>query len=160
MKKSRKAEEVSLLKGLLAGLAGGLVGSAAKVVAEKLVPPRTEGQTPPPRLLVERVDAATATPIPEAAKKAAEQGIHWGFGTLAGGVYGVAAELSPRVTSWRGSVFGLTLNRVAHEGLLPRMDLVEPVPQQPAQERVSEWVTHVVYGVTTDLVRRAVRKRL
>jgi putative membrane protein len=72
----------------------------------------------------------------------------------------VAAELSTRVTSWQGAVFGLTVNRLAHKGLLPGMDLVEPVAEQPAQERISEWVSHVIYGVTTEVVRRAVRKRL
>jgi putative membrane protein len=155
-----KPRNVSLWKGLLAGVAGGLAGSAAKLIAEKLVPPRTQGQTPPPVLVVERVAHAVGEEPDGSAKSAAAQGIHWGFGTMIGGVYGVAAELSPRVTSWQGSVFGLTVNRLAHNGLLPGLDLVEPVPQQPAQERVSEWVSHVIYGVTTEVVRRAVRRRL
>jgi putative membrane protein len=157
MKKPRK---ISLLKGLLAGVAGGLAGSAAKIVAEKLVPPRTQGQPAPPALVIERLAHAAGEEPTESAKQVGGEGIHWGFGTMLGGVYGVAAELSPGVTSWRGSVFGLTVNRLAHKGLLPGLDLVEPVAKQPAQERVSEWVSHVVYGVTTDLVRRAVRKRL
>ena len=161
MKKSASpSKDISLLKGLLAGVAGGLVGSAAKVAAERLFPPRTQGQPEPPALVVERVARAAGTQPSPATKRAGAQGIHWGFGTMLGGAYGVAAELSPRVTSWRGSVFGLTVNRFAHQGLLPGLDLVEPVPEQPAQERVSEWVSHVIYGVTTDLVRRAVRKRL
>ncbi len=160
MKKPSKAEDLSLLKGLLAGLAGGLVGSAAKVVAEELFPPRTKGRTIPPRILIDRAVEATNASVPEPAKQAATQGIHWAFGTMIGGAYGVAAELSPKVTSWRGGVFGLTVNRVAHDNLLPKMELVAPVPEQPAQERVSEWITHVVYGVTTDTVRRLVRKRL
>jgi putative membrane protein len=160
MKKPPKPAQVSLLKGLLAGVAGGLVGSAAKVLAETLIPPRTQGQPPPPALVIERVANAAGEQPAEATRRAGAQGIHWGFGTLLGGVYGVAAELSPQVTSWRGAVFGLTVNKFAHEQLLPRMNLVEPVARQPAQERISEWVSHVVYGVTTDLVRRAVRKRL
>ena len=150
----------SLVKALLAGLAGGLVGSAAKVAAEKLIPPRTKGQTAPPKLVVERASAAAEVHLPPAAKQAAAQGLHWGFGTLTGGIYGVAAEYQPRVTAWRGAAFGLTLNRLMHEGLLPRTGLVEPLGEQPAQERVSEWITHVVYGVVAEGVRRSVRKRL
>ncbi len=150
----------SLSKALLAGLAGGLAGSAAKVVAEKLFPPRTQGQAPPPKIVVERVaDAADAQPS-ETVKKAATEGIHWSFGTLTGGVYGVAAEFSPRITAWRGAAFGLGLNRLMHEGVLPHAGFAAPVKDQPAQERVSEWVTHAVYGVVTEVVRRAVRKRL
>lgn len=153
-------KDISLLKGLLAGVAGGLAGSAAKVIAEKLFPPRTEGQPAPPVLVVERAANAAGAQPSEATKQVGAQGIHWGFGTMIGGAYGIAAELTPKVTSWRGAVFGLTVNRLAHDQMLPKMKLVEPVAEQPAQERVSEWVTHVVYGVTTDLVRRAVRKRL
>ena len=153
-------KQISLLKGLLAGAAGGLAGSAAKVIMEKLVPPRTEGQPEPPALVVERVGHAIGAEPGEKTKQVAGQGIHWGFGTLLGAAYGVAAELSPKVTSWRGGAFGLTVNRLAHEGLLPGLDLVEPVNEQPAQERVSEWVSHALYGITTELVRRSVRKRL
>ena len=35
-----------------------------------------------------------------------------------------------------------------------------PPGRQPTQERISEWVTHAVYGVATDSVRRAVRRAL
>jgi putative membrane protein len=150
----------SFFKALLAGLAGGLVGSAAKSVTEKLLPPRTRGQTPPPQILVERAEAATETKLPPTKEKAATSAIHWTFGTVTGGIYGLAAEYQPRTTAWAGAAFGLTLNRLTHEGFLPRAGLVEPVPEQPAQERVSEWVTHIAYGVTTELVRRFVRKRL
>ena len=150
----------SLSKALLAGLAGGLAGSAAKVVAEKLFPPRTEGQTPPPRKAVERMaDAVEAQPT-QTVKSAAAEGLHWSFGTVIGGVYGIAAEFEPKVTAWRGAAFGLGLNRVMHEGLLPYAGWAAPPKDQPAQERVSEWVTHAVYGIVTEVVRRAVRKRL
>ncbi len=150
----------SFFKALLAGLAGGLVGSAVKVATEKLLPPRTKGQTPPPQLVVERAESAAGAKLPPAGKKAATEAVHWGFGTVTGGIYGLAAEYQPRTTAWAGAAFGLTLNRLTHEGFLPRTGLVEPIPDQPAQERVSEWITHIAYGVTTELVRRAVRKRL
>ncbi len=155
-----KDRDASLAKGFLAGLAGGLAGTVAKVIGEKLMPPRTQGQTPPPLLVVARTAAAADVDVSTAEKKAAAEALHWTFGTLTGGVYGAVVEYQPQATSWQGGAFGLTLNRLAHEGVLPRAGLVEPVPEQPAQERVSEWVTHVMYGVTTELVRRAVRKRL
>lgn len=147
-------------KALLAGLAGGLVGSAAKVVAEKVFPPRVEGQTPPPKLVAQRTAAAADTALPPIAETLALGGMHWGFGTLTGGVYGLVAELYPQATAWRGAVFGLAVNRLMHKDILPHNKLVEPVPEQPIQERLSEWVTHVVYGVVTDSVRRSMLKRL
>ncbi len=155
-----KAVSSTVTKALLAGLAGGLVGSAAKVVAEKVLPPRTEGQTPPPALIAERSAEAAEVPLHPTAKKLAAEGMHWGFGTLTGGVYGLVAELYPAAAAWRGAVFGLAVNKLMHQGILPHNGLVEPVKDQPVQERISEWVTHVVYGVVADTVRRSVLKRL
>ena len=47
--------EKSFAKGLLAGLVGGLVATAAKSLAEKVYPPRTEGQPEPPDVLAEKI---------------------------------------------------------------------------------------------------------
>jgi putative membrane protein len=149
--------ERSIAKGALAGLIGGLAGSGAKMLAEKLFPPRVQGQTPPPVMLAEQVAGRT---LPSAQKQAAMQGIHWGFGAAAGAAYGALAEIEPSVGAWKGAAFGLTLNKLTHETILPRMGLSAPKDQQPTQERISEWVTHAVYGIFTDAVRRVVRKRL
>ncbi len=147
----------SISKGLLAGLIGGLAGAGAKIIAEKVFPPRTEGQTPPPVVLAENV---TRRRLPEQERQLALQGIHWIFGALAGAAYGALVEMEPSLGAWRGAAFGITLNRVTHESILPRLGLTAPPSRQPTQERISEWVTHAVYGVTTDSVRRAVRRAL
>ncbi|HZU10802.1 MAG TPA: DUF1440 domain-containing protein [Pseudacidobacterium sp.] len=144
----------SVLKGALAGLVGGLAGAGAKEVAEQIFPPRTEGQTPPPVALAERV---TGHPLPPEKQKTAMQGIHWAFGALAGAVYGAAVEFEPSMGAWKGAAFGITLNKLTHESLLPKMGLTAPTKLQPPRERLSEWATHAVYGVVTDAVRRAVR---
>jgi putative membrane protein len=147
----------SILKGALAGLIGGLAGAGAKILAEKLVPPRIQGQTPPPVILAEQVAGHA---LPTGRQQAAMQSIHWGFGAVAGAVYGAASEFEPSLGAWKGAAFGLALNRLTHESILPRMGLTEPKGQQPTQERISEWVTHAVYGVFTEVVRRAARKSL
>jgi len=155
-RKQKQQRQRSVVKGVLAGLAGGIAGAAAKSVAEKVFPPRNAGQTPPAVLAEE----AAGHPLNERQQTVAIQGIHWAFGALAGAVYGAAVEMEPKASAWRGAVFGLTLNRLTHESILPRMGLTGPAALQPTQERLSEWVTHVVYGVTTDTVRRMVRRSL
>jgi uncharacterized membrane protein YagU involved in acid resistance len=40
------------------------------------------------------------------------------------------------------------------------MGLTEKPADQPAREHASELVTHTIYGVTTELVRRLARKLL
>ena len=44
----------SLSKGLFAGAMGGLAGGLAKAAAEVIYPPRVQGQTSPPVILMER----------------------------------------------------------------------------------------------------------
>jgi putative membrane protein len=149
--------ERSILKGAVAGLIGGLAGAGAKMVAEKILPPRVAGQAPPRVILVEQV---AGHPLSENKKRAVANGIHWGFGAIAGAVYGAMVEAEPSLGAWKGAAFGLTLNKLTHESILPRVGLATPKEQQPAQERISEWVTHAVYGVFTDVVRRGVRRAL
>jgi putative membrane protein len=147
----------SVLKGAVAGFVGGLAGAGAKALAEQLFPPRTHGQTPPPVILAEQVAGHS---LPPAQKQAAMQSIHWGFGAMAGAVYGAMVEVEPSLGAWRGAAFGLTLNKITHESVLPRMGLSAPKEEQLPQERISEWVTHAVYGIFTDAVRRGVRRSL
>jgi putative membrane protein len=150
----------SFTKALLAGVVGGLVGAAAKVAAEKLFPPRMEGQVAPPQQMVERADGAIGADLSPEAKATAAGSLHWVFGAVAGGIYGVAAEYRPGATAWHGAAFGLSVNKLMHEGVLPRTGFVAPVDEQPFQERMSEWLTHAVYGLATETARRAMRKRL
>ena len=147
----------SILKGFLAGAIGGLVGAAAKAVAEAVYPPRTQGQIPPPAVLVNRM---ASRPLSETEEVVSVQAIHWGFGALVGGAYGAVAEYQPVVTGRLGANFGLTLCGMTHASTLPMMGLTESPENQPAREHASELVTHAIYGVTTEVVRRAVRKVL
>jgi len=147
----------SIFKGALAGLVGGIAGAGVKVIAEKMLPPRVQGQIPPPVALAEQV---AGHPLKPSQQQAAMQSIHWIFGALAGAVYGAAVEIEPSLGAWKGAAFGVTLNRLTHESLLPKLGLSAPVGHQPTQERISEWVSHAAYGVVTDIVRRKVRKGL
>jgi putative membrane protein len=147
----------SLIKGFLAGAIGGLAGAAAKAAAEAVYPPRTIGQIPPPAVLVNRMAGRS---LSETEEVVSVQAIHWGFGALAGGLYGALAEYQPVVTRRLGATFGLTLCGVTHASALPMMGLTEHPTDQPAREHASEVVTHVIYGVTTELTRRLARKAL
>lgn len=145
----------SLAKGFLAGIAGGLAGAGVKLIAEKFFPPRIG--PPAPAMLAEQFAGRT---LPAAQRKAAEQGIYWVFGALAGGVYGALVEIEPAIGAWHGAAFGITLNRITHESLLPKMGLSAAPERLRTEDRINEWVTHAAYGVATDAVRRRVRKGL
>src|SRR5229473_6181667 len=108
MMKKAKLEETtherrSLAKGLLAGLIGGLVATAAKSVAEKIYPPRTQGEPEPPEVLAEKI---AGHELAVRQQTAAAGSIHWGFGALAGAAYGGVVEYFPAATEEEGAAFG------------------------------------------------------
>lgn len=145
---------MSLLKGFAAGLVGGLVATGAKTLAEKVYPPRAPEQTAPPELMAEKL----AGPLDDKARAMSGEAVHWVFGAVAGGFYGVLAEIYPKITSKNGATFGLTLMGLAHEGVLPALGLDEQPEDQSVREYSSEATTHMVYGVVTEKVRGVVRE--
>ena len=147
----------SLLKGLLAGMVGGLVATAAKTMAEKVYPPRVHGEPEPPSALADKL---TGGQLSGTQKAVAKEAIHWGFGALTGAAYGALAEFYPAATAKEGASFGLTLAALTHESALPAMGLSAEPRQQTQREQTSEMITHVIFGVVTEVVRSMTRKVL
>jgi putative membrane protein len=147
----------SLRKGLVAGLIAGLAATAAKSAAERLYPPRTEGQPEPPAELANRLAGHELAPARNAV---ASESIHWAFGAAAGAAYGALAEFYPPATGREGINFGMTLMAFTHEGALPALGLAAAPAEQSSREKSSELVTHAVFGLVAEFVRCAVRKRL
>ncbi len=154
MSLEQKKDQLDLLKGFAAGVIGGLLATAAKSMAEKVYPPRVEGQPEPPAVAAEKL---TGRPLDGDSKQFATETIHWVFGAAAGGFYGVLAELYPIVTAKSGATFGLTLMALTHEGALPALGLSDSPEDQSMREHSSEASTHIVYGVVTEKVRGYVR---
>lgn len=156
MANSKSTRKRSLSKGLLAGLLGGVAGAAVILIAEEIFPPKLE-DAPIPALATAGQAPATA---PARVRSQQYKALHWAFGAVAGGVYGMATEVEPSLAAWRGAAFGITLNRLTHESLLPRMGITPSKEEQSTQARVSSWISHAAYGVATDSIRRIVRRLL
>ncbi|MBB5339749.1 DUF1440 domain-containing protein [Tunturiibacter gelidoferens] len=147
----------SLAKGLLAGLIGGLVATAAKTLAEKIYPPRTHGEPEPFTVLAEKL---VGHELIGTQRVIATETLHWGFGAAAGAAYGALAEYYPQATAKDGAGFGMALSSLTHGTTLPALGISPEPEEQTTRERTSELATHVVYGMVTETVRRAVRKML
>lgn len=154
---SEKKPSASFAKGAWAGLLGGLAGAGAKLAAERLFPPLPDGHKAPSLAIAEQV---TQRPLEGPGRETAQRAVYFLFGALAGAVYGGLVEFEPSLGAWRGAAFGITLNRITYESVLPRLGLTAAPNERRTEERISEWVTHAVYGATTDGVRRLVRQRL
>ena len=147
----------SLLKGMIAGMVGGIVATGVKTIAERFYPPRIHGEPEPPAVLAEKL---SGNALHGTSKTVATETLHWGFGALTGAAYGALAEFYPAATAREGASFGLTVMALTHESALPALGLSASAENQSAREHTSEMVTHVLYGVTTEVVRSLIRKLL
>ena len=83
--------------------------------------------------------------------------VHYSFGALMGGLYGGLAEYSPAVRSGFGTVFGSLLFAGGDLLAVPALHLSGSPQDAPAASYATPFAAHLVYGATTELVRRIVR---
>jgi putative membrane protein len=83
---------------------------------------------------------------------------HYAMGVTSGAIYGAAAELLPATTIGAGAPFGAAVWLIADEFLVPKLGLSKPPREYPPSTHVYALASHIVYGLTTELVRRAVRR--
>jgi uncharacterized membrane protein YagU involved in acid resistance len=85
--------------------------------------------------------------------------VHLAFGAINGALYGLAAELDPRVTAAAGVPFGASVWAVADEGVVPALGLSRGPREASAGLLTFGFLSHCVYGITTELVRKSLRAR-
>ena len=166
------------IRGILAGIAGGLV--ASWVMNEFIAGPGKQLskalETPEDKVL-----EAKHADDPDSTMKAADEInaavtggqhltyeqeqkggpiVHYAFGAIAGGVYGALAEYSSLSRAGFGTTFGTALFASADLIAVPALHLSPPLDDQPKSGFPTHYAAHLVYGATTELVRRIVRKLL
>ena len=177
-------------KGLAAGLIGGLVASWTMNRFQDVWSKLAEGEEESPGAGVARPDVSRTDERPEQpsggegeadatvkAASAISEGIfdhrltrgqkewagpavHYAFGTSVGGLYGAAAELAPGVAAGAGLPFGAAFWLIADEGAVPLLGLSKGPTEYPLSTHVYALASHLVYGLTAEAVRRAVRGAL
>jgi putative membrane protein len=162
--------ERSAWKGILAGAVAGLAatyvmskfqGSFAKLAQEDQGNQSDETGEPSTVKVADRVAvAATGKHLPDEQKEIAGNLVHYGFGTLMGAAYGVAAEYAPIARSGFGSAFGSALFVGADEIGVPLAGLSKPPQETPARLHLYAWASHLVYGAALEGTRLATRKAL
>ena len=172
-------------KGLVAGLIGGLVASWTMNQFQALWAKVTEstdstqggdsskreskGEQQQPDEEQDDATVKAASAISEAIfdheltkgeKKVAGPAVHYAFGTAVGGLYGAAAELAPEVTAGAGLPFGAAFWLTADEAAVPLLGLSKGPTEYPLSTHAYALASHCVYGLTAEVVRRAVRSAL
>ena len=98
--------------------------------------------------------------LKESEKKPAGAAVHYAFGTATGGLYGAAAEFVPEMTAGLGLPFGAAFWVIADETAVPLLGLSKGPTGYPLSTHAYALASHLVYGVTAEVTRRAVRKVL
>lgn len=79
---------------------------------------------------------------------------------LTGAMYGAMSELWPEAAVGAGLPFGAAVWLAADEIAVPALGLSKPATEYPLSKHAYALASHLVYGVTTEVVRRVVRQAL
>jgi uncharacterized membrane protein YagU involved in acid resistance len=72
-------------------------------------------------------------------------------------LYGATSELAPEVSAGAGLPFGAVFWLVADETAVALLGLSKAPTEYPLSTHVYALASHFVYGLTTEVVRRAIR---
>lgn len=98
--------------------------------------------------------------LTEREKDAAGTVFHYAMGLTSGALYGALAEFAPAAKRGAGLPFGAAVWLVADEGLVPAAGLSKSADEYPLSVHAYSIASHLVFGLTAEAVRRAVRSAL
>ncbi|MDQ2746935.1 MAG: DUF1440 domain-containing protein [Acidobacteriota bacterium] len=166
-----KSSESNLLKGIIAGTVGGLAAALVMNQYQALTaklgendqPKKSSNEKPEPatvkaaEMVAEKVFDRE---LKKSEKEPAGAAMHYLMGGVSGAIYGAAAELTGATTFAAGLPFGSAVWAVADEVVIPALGLSKSPSEYPLSAQAYALSSHWVYGLVTEMVRKAVRKAL
>jgi putative membrane protein len=171
----RTNDDADVMKGIIAGVAGGLLASlvmeqfqfvwnkASAAIWRASEEEKPKGRKPEPATVKAAQSISKAVfgkSLPKSRKRLAGEAVHYAVGTASAAVYGALSEAIPVATVGDGLVFGTAVWLLADEVTAPALGLSKAPSKYPLSTHAYALVSHLVYGWTTEMVRRAVRKAL
>ncbi|HZR21995.1 MAG TPA: DUF1440 domain-containing protein [Vicinamibacterales bacterium] len=171
-------ERENRVAGFAAGLIGGLVGSWTMTEFSRAWSRAVDGAEPVSageqhdarewqerskdenanEIMAQRISQSTlGRRLSREELKVAAPAVHYAFGATMGALYGAAAEATPVVTMGVGGGFGTAVWLGADEIAMPLFGLERDDITRGVEPHLQAFAAHIVYGVTTEVVRRAVR---
>jgi putative membrane protein len=166
-----------LASGIVAGIAGGLAASwVMNEFMEKMGPPlqkvvegdrpskqrRQDGGEKSDDATMKTADAVVSTVtggrhLSHEGKEKSGPIVHYAFGALMGGIYGVVVEGVPDMRFGFGTGFGAALFAGADLVAVPAFHLSGSPADAPVTSLATPFAAHLVYGAVTESVRWLVR---
>jgi putative membrane protein len=97
-------------------------------------------------------------PLDTATKLRVQNVIHYSFGAISGGVYGVLAEAFHFATAGAGTVAGAGLYAASHGSALPLLRVQAPPWGLPRAAVAWELTSHLLFGAVLEFGRRGLRR--
>ncbi len=185
MRNGAEHSDTSVWKGLAAGAIGGLFGSwmmnqyqaAKEKVSNSWLgnnphklsgQQRQEPQGADSGLQSEDEDATTKMAellsekvlhrdLSREEKKKAGTLVHYAYGTIAGGIYGAAAEIVPAVKKGGGMLYGTVLFVGGDEIGVWKLGISQSPVTYPLSVHANALASNLVYGLSAELGRRVLR---
>lgn len=175
------SQKGDVLKGMVAGVIGGLAASlamdlfqnAVNKIAENMEMSENDSskksskkrkkkeQEPATVKAAEAItDGVFGHKLTKDEKKIADPVMHYAMGATSGAIYGAAAEFSSLTTVGEGLPFGTAVWLIADDVVVPALGLSKPPTEYPFSTHAYALSSHLVYGLTTEVVRKLVRKAL
>jgi putative membrane protein len=158
-----KSGNGNMAKSVLAGAVGGLAASWVMTQFQSLLTAladKQKSQATGEGATVKTAEAISTQvldhELDSKEKKWAGPAVHYAFGTIVGALYGALAERMPAARACRGTAYATAVWIAGDEIGVPGFGLAPPPTETPASTHVKALASHLVYGFTTDLARRAI----
>ena len=161
---SKASASADLLRGVAAGtVATGVMTLVMTRVAPAILPPSAQLEEFMPRRVVQRGEELSGDPyaLSRCAERRVTTAVHYAYGASAGAVYGLLLpRLVPRGSPLLvGALFGLGVWAVGYAGWLPLAGIRQGTVREPPRRWSNPILSHLVFGLTTALIDRALRRR-
>lgn len=173
MKLYSRRKKPNIGKGLMAGLAAGFIASWGMNQYQKIWVELFQRHKPSPmdqeKALDENVTVKVAEafsktfldrPLKKSEKETAGNAVHYAFGSISAGLYGLIVEYKPSFAKGFGLPFGTFVWLQADELAMPALGLSKSVTQYPLSNHFYSLTSHLIYGFITEVIRRPIRTKL
>lgn len=148
-------------RGILAGLIGGLIGSAVKSTVERFLDVRKIDERSAQIKVIDKFSRSlVGTPIKLENEGIVEQLVNIPLGATVGAIYGYGKRDKNEVSILDGAILGTTTWASTHQTSLPLLGLDESPEKIPLKTQAHELISHIIFGVTTELVRGVINDTL
>lgn len=148
-------------RGLISGFLGGLAGAAVKSTVEQFLEVRKiDHKSAQVKIIDDLSTKLTGTPIQEKNEAIAEQLVNFPLGGSVGAAYGYGKREREEVNILDGVVLGASTWASTHESTLPLIGLEKSPEDIPVKTQLHELFAHILFGVTTEVVRSFISDRL